>query len=264
MLERERVEDRVLGAIRLVDAVTGQDIDRRLEVAGADGVEVALIRNLSGLYVIRDWEPLRQHRLEFEIPPPDPAVGSQTLRLCVMDPLGQYLPRALSIALPRNASAVAALQSDSLFQPIRAEMFPSPSASSAMNWCRLRVSVRELNSDDAIGGALLQVVRNEEVLASGMSDWRGEAFVPVVGIPVQSFSEDDTAIVVQEIDADLELRFDPAEGLRTPRVDVDHGRRPARVVAADPDVLAEQVPTVFSVSIAAGRAQHLAVSVDLS
>jgi hypothetical protein len=181
----ERVDRRVLGAVRLLDAATGRPIARPLTVA-ADGVR--FLRQREGFYVITEAPGLGEHRRSFEEPPPDPPVGSAPIeRLRIEDPLGQYLPRLARIPLPR-APHPAAGEPD-LFEPEPIAMLLAPTASPRLDWGGWRASVRQAGASvAAVRGALLVLVwatpGGTPVRARGMSDERGEALVPVPGLPV--------------------------------------------------------------------------------
>ena len=94
--ELERIDTRVLGALRCVDAATRVQVGTPLDVriAGA-----TVRRNRSGLYVIVRAEAplspaaLAAHEAAFDTPPATPAVGDVTLTVTVSDPSGRYLPR---------------------------------------------------------------------------------------------------------------------------------------------------------------------------
>lgn len=234
--ELERLEWRVLGALRPVDATTGATVRGPLRVAG-DGARI--VRNRSGLYVIHAWPPLAAHAAAFEAPPPLPAAGSERLALSLDDPAGRYLPRLAALALPRNPQGAGA---DSLFAAVAVALYPAATATLGTNWCALRVSLSDSASGDALGGALLRVlvstqVGGPQVLARGLSDWRGEALVAVAGVPVTTWSEDADAVVATHVAATLEAVFDPATGTRTPLAAVRAGRAPARLPRVDPDAL---------------------------
>ena len=237
-LELERVESRVLGALRCTDGVTGTPIDRPLEVraAGAD-----ILRNRSGLYVIRRAEALAAHEASFEAPPALPAQGSVALALTVADPLGAYLPRRATVLLPRDPDPANAGTAASLFRPLDLPLYPSPAAPLAVNWAVLRISLVAAGGEH-LGGALLRVLRNGNVLARGLTDWRGEGLLPVAGVPVTTFSEDEQAVVISEIEVTVQALLDPA----------------ALEAAA-----ATLPATQQNVAIAARRAQALSLSLTL-
>ena len=160
--ERERLERRVLGALRCVDATTLAPVNDPLFVS-ASGAR--LVRNRSGLYVIRSWTRLAAHEHPFDEPPTLPPVGSQSLLVEVRDPRGRYLARRVAVALPRDPSPAHADEAGSLFRAVDVPMYPSASAPVSANWVELRATVREAASGDALGGALLRVVAGSRVLA---------------------------------------------------------------------------------------------------
>jgi hypothetical protein len=262
--EFERVEDRVLGALRFVDVTTGVPVADLLQLEG-EGVDV--LRNRSGLYVIRGWDPLASHAAAFESPLATPPVGSQQLELVVHDRGGRYLSRRVSIALPRDPRPDQATEPDSLFVPVDVAVFPSPLASTGANWVVLRASVRAAAGGDALGGALLRVVSNGDVLARGLTDWRGEALVPVPGVPVTTFSTDPDAVVVTEIPATVEAFFDAAAGTRTPAAVVSAGAAPASLPVIDPESIeaarAGLPQATAAVQLAAARSLSVLMEIAL-
>lgn len=262
--EMERVEWRVLGALRAVDVATGVPVKGALRVA-APGATIT--RNRSGLYVIRRWDELAAHEAAFEAPPTVPADGSLVLEVELSDPAGSYLPIATTVPLPRTNDPAGVTSPDSLYRPHDIPMFPSAAAAFGENWAVLWASVTAQGSGDALGGALLRVVSNGSVLARGLTDWRGEALVAVVGVPVTTFSDAPDAVVVTEINVALQAAFDPARGTRTPAADVRAGRRPARIPVVDPLALDAEFDTLPGAStplaIAARRRQAVALAVAL-
>jgi hypothetical protein len=252
--ELEHVDTRVLGALRCVDASTRTVLDAplRVQVTGA-----RVRRNRSGLYVIAQADALAAHEAAFESPPGVPAIGSVALSAHLDDPGGGYLPRIAALALPRDPAPAHASQAGSLFRPIEIAMYPASTAPLGANWSVLRVTVREAASGDALGGALLIARSGAKVLARGLSDWRGEALVPVPGVPITTWSDEADAVVASETAVQLELVFDPAAGLRTSVDAVHAGRAPAVLPLVDPDRLEAQraaLPhAIVDLQLAAGR-----------
>lgn len=261
--ELERVEDRVLGALRLVDAGTGAPIQRRLRVEAVSPPSPRLVHNPSGLVVVASWPPLATHREHFDAPPAEPAPGSLSLDLAITDPDGQYMPRRCRMALPRDPDPDAP---DSLLRALDVPMYPAPAAALGTNWSALRVSLAGAGGE-ALGGALLRVRRNGEVLARGLTDWRGEGLVAVVGVPVTTFSEGDDVVVVSEIEVTLEAVFDPASGTRTPAARVRAGHAPEVPPSVDPaaiEAAMDALPRASAVlSIAARRQARCPLTLDL-
>ena len=217
----EAVERRVLGAVRYLDATTGQPVGRLLDVKGQG---VRLLRNLRGLYVLAAAPGLEEHPPSFQQPPASPAVGGLTVRLSVADPTGRFLPRTHTLALPREPLASKADQEDSLFRPVDVRLYPAPAASLSPGWAVARVAVRD-GAGRPLPGALVRVLRasDSKLLASGLTEWRGaavgEALVPVAGIPITIWGGDapDEPVVVQKVPAVAQAFadpfFDPAAGL---------------------------------------------------
>ena len=142
----------------------------------------------------------------------------------VNDASGRYLARSFSFRLPRDPAPANAAKPESLFQPIDVAMYPSPAAPQIAGWAVLRASVSDDQSSAPIEGALLRVVRpaqdpkDDQVLARGLSDARGEAFVPIPGIPFMTWSTDEKAVLADSVDLRIEAYADPAAA---PPVDPD-------------------------------------------
>ncbi|HEX2828607.1 MAG TPA: hypothetical protein VHP37_19795 [Burkholderiales bacterium] len=265
--EVERVEARVLGAVRFVDAATGLAIETPLRVTGEAGVE--LTRNRSGLTVIRRHPDLAAHAESYFEAPATPALGSVEASLTVDDPSGFYLARRATVALPRDADPGNAANANSLFRAFDVPMYRSPSAARGVNWTALRVSLSDEDSGDALGGVLLRVLSNGDVLARGITDWRGEALVTVVGVAVMTWSEnDDDTVIATGIDATFEAIYSEAHGsARTSAADAAFGRAPSALPAPDPESIEsdpDAVKTTAPVHLTAGAELPLALQLDLT
>ena len=215
----EAIDRRVLGALRIVDNTTEALIHRPLKVT-ADNVR--FISNLSYFYVVSAAPGLAAHINEFAAPPSQPPVGSVQITVNVEDPANNYLPRITTIALPRNPDAATTHAAGSLFQPVDVIMYRASNASTNVNWSVIRGSVFRLTNQDnriPLPGVLLIVIRtdDEEELARGLSDSRGEFLVTVSGIPITNFSsgendDDDTPdgpVITSETPVRLEVIVDP-------------------------------------------------------
>ena len=261
----ERVESRVLGAVRFFDATSGMTIKTPLNILAPP--ESKIIRNRSGLYVVHQYAPLQAHTESFISPPEAPPIASLALVLSVEDPAGVYLSRSAEIRLPRDPSPENVAAAGSLFRQIDVELYRAPTAPVGVNWAVLRVNVVERDSGDALGGALLRVMRNGETLARGMTDWRGEALVPIVGIPITTWSEDENEVTVTEIGATIEALFDSAAGsVRTPANEISASAYPERLPVSDPERIAANpdAPRAQSeIRIATGRSLALTMQLEL-
>jgi hypothetical protein len=216
------VERRYFGALKCIDKATGFHLNRSMQLSSDD---LLFVRNRSNFYVIKQATSLSQYSEAFETAPAEPATASLSFNVEVKDPLGQYLPRMLEVALPRDADPANAGDPASLFQAIDVELYAAPNADIMANWSTVRVSIQqadpELGQVPVVGG-LLRVIRNsdDEVLSSGLSDQRGEALVIVPGIPITQFADDldeeeefdpdvVTPVVISEIPARVELSLAP-------------------------------------------------------
>jgi hypothetical protein len=216
----DRLDSRVLAAVRFVDVTTGAPLLGNLNVS-ADGV--AGVRNRSGLFVITHVDGFEDYEASFTAPPPpppppSPPLGFVTVSLTASDPLGRYLPRVAHIALPRDPDPAGAAAPASLFQPIEVALYPSPTAASDPGWALVRASVRRKGNGatDGLPGAFLRVVSAADatnVLARGFADGRGEAFVPIAGLPAVVWGATaDSPVLARQLDAVIDAYFDPAAG----------------------------------------------------
>lgn len=227
------VADRVLAALRFVDIATGASIGLPLVLNGSPGgPRVLTSSNRRGLHVITWATGFDDYVAAFDPPPSEPPAGTVSVGVEVRDPSGTYLPRQLSVALPRELDRTA---SDSVFEPITVALFRSPRATRSRNWAMIRVRLLAGATDDPVPAALLRVVHDpagaREVLGFGMSvvadpealrierqraghaRWVhfaerhvGEASVPVVGLSGQIWAVgDDEEVVLSDIAAALEV-----------------------------------------------------------
>jgi hypothetical protein len=210
----ELLDRRVLGAVRFVDASTASTVQDGLSVQSA---QADLRRNLSGLWVIWNAPGLEPHTAVFDQPPAAPPLGSVAVTLTVADNAARYLARHVTIPLPRDPAAANADHPVSLFQPVDVALYPAPAAPVMPGWAVIRAHISNAATNQGLAGALLRVLRtaDQQVLARGMSDSRGEALVVVPGIPVTTFNAGDGPALATEVDVTVEAIFDPAAGAVT-------------------------------------------------
>jgi hypothetical protein len=257
------IDRRVLGALRLVDHTTTALIRRPLQVTSD---RVCFIRNRSSFYVVSSAPGLASHLTEFESVPSQPVVGSVQIAVNIADQQRTYLPRLMTIELPRNPDPAVSDQTGSLFQPMDVPMYRASNAFTNVNWSVIRGSVFRLDDQSnrrPIRGALLRVIRTDDdvVLARGLSDTRGELIVTVAGIPITNFSngdedEDSTPsgpVITSETPVRLEVIVDSA--LPWP---------------VNPDVLEANIATMLRnqdqptlLTLKTGQTATVAIEVDL-
>lgn len=242
-MSTDLLDRRVLGGVRLMNAVTGLPIVRTLEVSAPN---VGWIRNGSGDYIVTFAPGLAAHTVAFAAPPAAPPLASVALTVTVRDPLGEYLPRRATVTLPRDPDPAHDTQPASLFRPIGVPLYLAPAASTAPGWAVVRVTVLGPTPDSRLAGALLRVEQDvtQTVLARGLSDARGEALVAVPGIPVTTFGTTGTGpVLATQVAAKLQV-FAPNPGAEP----------------SDPDQLETQ-PVLKSapVQLASGRSLYVSL-----
>jgi hypothetical protein len=179
----ERMEQRVLGAIEFLDAISGTRVRDPLTV---DAPDLTLTRNASALLVICDAKGLAAHTEAFDKPPATPAVESlPPFDITVVDPQRRYLPRTAQVKLPRKDAPVA--DPLSVLKPIAIRLYPTSVRAVDPLWAALRVFVFVTVDSHRIGVANA-LVRLTPSLAGAtalfaVTDARGEALLGVTGVP---------------------------------------------------------------------------------
>ncbi len=182
---KERLERRVLGAVRWVDHLTGRAVPRTLTVRSA---QARFRPNASHLALIVSANGFDDYTAAFA--DPLPAAGPLTLTATVEDPLGDYLPRAFSVALPRSVVTAPPLPANSVFRPVDVELLPGATGRTTPGWAEARVSVKRLADNSAFANVLVRARgdladgQGVRLLGVGMSDSRGEAVVFMPDIPL--------------------------------------------------------------------------------
>lgn len=216
-----RCDNRILGAIRWVDAVTRAPIQQPLVPVASppNPARLRFVRNLGGLTVITHADTLATHTATFDLNElaEDDEVEplARTFEAEVSDPTGSYLPRKFSLQLPRDPDPRRippdnSRPPNSLFTPIEIELLPSPTARVPAGWAQVRVLILDPQGHP-IPNALARLVApaNGTPLAFGQSDHRGEALIAIPGL--KNFAPGDTEdeVVTVETPARLEILFPP-------------------------------------------------------
>lgn len=194
-------DERVLGAVRFVDGVTGLPIRETPQIVGA-----RVSQSGSGLTVIRAPAPLPSgldhyvHR--FRGPPhaDEAAPGTVALTLEVRMPSGRYLARQVTLNFPRQAES--AEQPDYLLNPIEVTLYPASTYGIEPLWAVLRLSILQQGSTPAIplAGVVVSAVTPASapnpniVLGRGLSDRRGELLLVVPGLRPATLLSPETSV----------------------------------------------------------------------
>lgn len=245
----EDLDRRVLGAIRFLDVTTGMQVRDRLSLS-AEGVVFRPVRG--GSFAIFQAPGLESHVDAFPVPPAAPPLFSITLGATVRDGGRRYLQRRFTVALPRDPDSAHADQAGSLFRAQDVQLFPAPAAPVAHGWAAVRASVRDTSSERPLAATLFRVtqVADGALMASGLSDERGEALIRVPGIPVATAQDGAGPVMTTEVEV---------------RVAAFHAPGPSGAIP-DPDQLERDqagLPTAAaSVRLASGRTVALTLHID--
>ena len=260
-----QVDRRVLGAIQLVDATTGAPIQRRLQMSGRG---VQLVWNRGGYAVIYAADGLQAYSQSF-LAPASPALATVSTQVSVIDPEGQYLPRQVTIKLPRDPDSTKATAADFLFQPIRVAVYRSPAAQVASGWAVIRATVVDKTTSQRLPWALIRVVQSSPAKVTlSLADWRGEALISVSGIPVTTPGAGVGAVLVNEIDITIEIVFNPLLTMIPIASDLSTLTDPNAGYVPDPDDLETRRASLRSGSLpyklASGRDRADTLAVTLA
>lgn len=170
----ERVEWRVFGALRCVNAVDGQPIGRAQHVFSDT---LSFTRNRTGLAVITHAVGLDAYAGDVDelLPAPVPADFTGW----VEDPAGEFQTRAFRIRLPRIVQQNVA---DSVFEPVEIALLPAVTAPVAGSWAVLRVSVYRA-ANVPFPRVLIRATPAGGTPVFSLSDEHGDALVAFAGLP---------------------------------------------------------------------------------
>jgi hypothetical protein len=243
-LHFEFVQQNVLGALRLVDAVTGVTVSDTARVVAPD---LTLLRKRNGDFLVMAAEGLT------------PAAG-RDYPIDVRPASAAYAPRRRVLHLPRDSDPANMAHADSLFQPALIALLPAPSYPTGANFALLRVTVRRSTDQARVGNALVRLTSGRPDVPDGraLTDAAGEALVVIAGVPLAS--PGPGATVVDDIGANIDALVDPTIATFAADSDLDAARAAARLQTTgfpDPDDievrLAATAPAPTPVRLSAGR-----------
>lgn len=180
----ETIERRVFGAIEFVDDVTEARVLDPLRIT-APGV--GLLRNRSGLYVIRELDGHDDYTRRFDDAPSNPPRSN--VLMSVEDPQQHYLPQAFTLSLPRllgtPASPVADV--DNALRPAQVRLSPAAALPVRASWAVMRLSVIADGTNPPLGLANVIVEATPQpaglAMQRAMTDRHGDALVVIHGAP---------------------------------------------------------------------------------
>jgi hypothetical protein len=207
----ENLDRRVLGSFRCVDAVSQAPV---LETVTVRTEALDVRRNASAFYVIFDAPGMHALTTQFNVTSPWPAPA--TFEVALQPGSQRYLPRRAQLKMPRKLAAMSDPDSVMLAQDV--VLYSAPAAPVLPNWAVLRIAVRKAGTDAGLPWAVLRVTRDSDgsVLATGMSDVRGEALLAVPGLGQSANQNGGGAVVATVIDTTVTAFFDP-QNLNQPK-----------------------------------------------
>lgn len=248
------VDRRILGVLRPVDAVTGAAVAHGLKITGT-GID--LYRTRSGNYSILEAAGLEAHIAAFEEPPPAPPVESLPFTLSVEDPTKAYMPREIAIALPRSWDPDNGVRD--LMEPIELPLAASAARALAPSWAVVLAIVTD-TAGDPVRGALVEVSETGggQRLSWGITHERGEARVPVPGLPAFREIENDP---LTDTDNEIVTNLTNVEVRATAHEDRDWPVNPAVLEAGGAGLRTAVIP---SLAISPGRTDAAPITLNMT
>jgi hypothetical protein len=201
----ENVDRRVLAAFRCVDSITGRTVTAPLSVVSE---QLTLRQNRSGTWIVFNGPGLSQLTNSFLAPGTVPAPAP--FAMTIQDASGHYLSRTATINVP--APLTPASDAASIFNPKLVTLYATASVALGANWAVVRVSVTSAGTTPAhgLGSAMVRVTRTSDnaILATGMTDSRGEALLAVPGLGVRVGSTVDSAVLEATTAVTVQAYFD--------------------------------------------------------
>jgi hypothetical protein len=221
------VQARVLGAIEMIDAITGRRVLTPLAIRTH---AMRTVRNAHGLHAVVDADGLSEYAGSFDLDDldvvPDPL--SQPYDIEIADPVGHYLSRRARVHLPRDPDPAHRDQPDSVFQPLPLRVFRAPAAPVLPGWSILRATVYGVDAPLGDGEpvpadapplpwALITISEPPavpgdpaRVLSRAMTDARGEALIGIPGLPRFTWGDEgEDTVIKPSCPIDVALAWDP-------------------------------------------------------
>jgi hypothetical protein len=256
----EDVDRRAIAALRFVHGVTGATIVRPLQI---ESPGLTLVRNLSGLRVVREARGLAEVTTAFDAPPK--LTARTPFALEIRDPQGQFLPRRFVLELPRPTRGIddppPIADGDRACDPVEIALLPAAASPMAPAWALLRLAVRIQGSLPPRGLANIWVEAQPRVPGKPMrraqTDADGEALIaiPDVGPIVGGAPLSSTFML------DLSLVLDPELVAATPDDDTQRRTLPlADASTAAARRAASRIEVVTDIEMTAGATRRHVVT----
>lgn len=248
----ELLDRRILAAITFVDPI-GLPIASPVRVT-AEGVRAVAKR--PGELILVAAPQLANYAESFDLPAA-PAVGSVRVALDVLPADPRYLPRRVTLALPRDPEPSNRNAPGSLFRAVEIALPPSPAVPLPGIAAGLIVTVRRADDQRRVEGALVRLTAPGGAQTASLTNAAGEAML-IASVPLSSTGPGAT--VHPDVAASYAVIVDPALARFHADADLTAARSGAATHASgfiDPDDLlsrlANQASPEQAVRIASGR-----------
>ena len=253
----ELLDRRILAAVTFIDPI-GLPVRTPVRVT-ADGVK--LYQKRPGELIVLAAPGFGDYVASFDMPAAPPT-GSVAVVLDVLPSQSAYLPRRVTLALPRDPTPANNAASGSLFQPIEVTLPPSPSAPLPGLAAGLIVTVTRSDTQARVEGALVRLTTPDGGKVSSLTNPAGEAML-IAAVPLTSTGPGAT--VVADVAATFDVIVDPALARFNGDADLPAARAAAAARTSgfiDPDDLAArlggQASAPQAVRVASGRVRSAA------
>ena len=207
---RVQVDRRVLGGFICQDTVTKASVLNPLVITAP---QLTVRPNRSGVYVIFNAPGMTKFIDTFAPAPPAP--NAAAFEISIKDPGRRYLSRRVTLQFPRSLPP-AADPSTLVFSPYAVQMYPSVATSVMPSWGVIHVSVVRTGVAPLKGRpwSLVQVTRKDNsnnivVLASTITDARGEGLLAIPGLGPEVSGSETGAVTNTNIAITITAGFDP-------------------------------------------------------
>lgn len=255
MLAPDLLDRRALGLIAIVDPF-GQPVRAGVSI-GAPGVR--LLRKDGGRFAVLEADTLAAYAGAFPGVPGSPALRSRRFGIAIRCDDRRFASRSAEIRLPRDADPARRATANSLFQPMRIALLPTPACPVPANAAAVRVTVR--HADGRRVGNTLVRVRSTDGAFTGqaVTDGAGEALVILPAFPM-SFATND-ASVSDGLAATVGAVADPDSVILRSDAAVLAGAHGVPEPFPDPDALAAiAAPAGVAVRLSARAVAHVDIT----
>lgn len=180
MLAPDLLDRRALALLQLVDP-TGLPL---VVPASLRGPGIKTVAKSGGRWALLEAENLTDYTQAFRTAPGAPANLSVEAVIDIKTQASNFLPRRVTLELPRDPDPANRDQPDSVFQPVTIALPAAPDCAIPATASAVRVTVRKAGDGRRVANALVRVRSdNGQFAAQSLTDPAGEALVIIPDFP---------------------------------------------------------------------------------